>query len=145
MFVKIWLINLVFDPSFCLQTVVLKVNVNCHGCRLKVKKILKKIEGFPMHYCSILVHSFYHCYVDFLLWWNASGVTSFLIAHFNWHLLPESMGVAQVIRDTTRNVEVKRTSLTSLSSGRVILSFLREVVMLVYIREKTYRSPLEIQ
>ncbi|KMT18630.1 hypothetical protein BVRB_2g027590 [Beta vulgaris subsp. vulgaris] len=28
-----------------METVVLKVNVNCHGCRLKVKKILKKIEG----------------------------------------------------------------------------------------------------
>ncbi|GAB2288907.1 hypothetical protein Dimus_023212 [Dionaea muscipula] len=27
------------------QTHVLKVNVNCHGCRLKVKKVLKKIEG----------------------------------------------------------------------------------------------------
>lgn len=32
-------------PFFDIQTCVLKVNVDCHGCRRKVKKILKKIEG----------------------------------------------------------------------------------------------------
>ncbi|XP_021858369.2 uncharacterized protein [Spinacia oleracea] len=33
------------SQSLNMETVVLKVNVDCHGCRRKVKKILKKIEG----------------------------------------------------------------------------------------------------
>jgi hypothetical protein len=31
--------------NFLVQTFVLKVHMNCQGCRIKVKKVLRKIEG----------------------------------------------------------------------------------------------------
>lgn len=56
---------------FLIQTIILKVNIDCDGCRLKVKKLLQKIEGtFLKKRESLLcnVHFFSYCSWIFTLY-----------------------------------------------------------------------------